>query len=97
MTKRLNKDLKKKILKSIIWSTALYGCETWTLKKMEIKRLKALETWLWRRLEKISYNERITNEQVLERIGETRLMIEVIMTRTKKYIGHNMHWKYIRM
>ena len=95
MTKRLNKDLKKRILKSIIWSTALYGCETWTLKKME--RLKALEMWLWRRLEKISYNERITNEQVLKRIGETRLMIEVIMTRTKKYIGHNMHWKYIRM
>jgi hypothetical protein len=48
-----------------VWTTFLYGSETWTLKKEDIRKLEALEMWLWRRMEKISWNDTITNEEVL--------------------------------
>src|ERR1044072_3570837 len=50
LTKRMSKALKKKIVKTIVWPVALYGCETWTLRKEEIDRLNALEMWKWRRM-----------------------------------------------
>ena len=52
---------------------ALYGCETWTLRKMEIDRLKAFEMWIWRRMEKISWEDKKKNEEVLDAIGEERV------------------------
>lgn len=44
--------------------------------------------WLYGRMEKISYSERITNYEISTNIGETRSIFEVIMTRKKKWIGH---------
>ena len=54
LSKNLNKDIKKRIIKAIIWSVALYAAETWTFKKEDIRRLEAIEMWVWRRMEKIS-------------------------------------------
>jgi len=42
---KLNKNLKKRIIKSMIWSVVLYGLETWTMRKEDIKRLEAFEIW----------------------------------------------------
>ena len=53
LTKRMSRSLKKKMIKTLIWPVALYGCETWTLRKEETLRLNAFEMWLWRRMEKI--------------------------------------------
>ena len=64
------------------------GCETWTLRKDEIRRLEAMEMWLWRRMEKISYTERVTNEEVLRRVGEERQLLNLIRNRKKNRIGH---------
>ena len=66
MSKNFNKDLKKKIIKTIVWSTMLYSGETWTLTKDAMRRIEAFEMWVWRRLEKISYVERKTNTEVLQ-------------------------------
>lgn len=49
------------------WSLLLYGAETWTLKQEDIIRLEACEMWFWRRMMKISWIERITNEEVPRR------------------------------
>ena len=49
---------------------AVYGSETWTMRKGDIKRLEAFEMWIWRRMEKISWAEHITNEKVLAGIGD---------------------------
>ena len=43
----------------------LYGCETWTLRKEEISRLEALEMWLWKKLEKIKWEDKISNNEML--------------------------------
>ena len=54
LTKGLSRETKKKMIKALVWSVALYGCETWTLKLEERRRIEALEMWLWRRMERIS-------------------------------------------
>ena len=50
----MSKDLKKKTLKTIVWSVALYGSETWTLRKLERDRVEAFEMWAWRSILDIS-------------------------------------------
>jgi len=45
-TRNVKKGIKKKLVKTLVWTTLLYGSETWTLKKEEIKRLKAAEMWI---------------------------------------------------
>lgn len=50
---RLNTNLKKKMVKTTIWSMVLYDCETWTTRKASIRRLEAFERWVWRRMAKV--------------------------------------------
>jgi len=88
LTQKMSKAVRKKIVKTVVWSVALYGAETWTLRKEEMRRLNALEMWLWRRMEKISWTDKKTNEFVLEQVGETRKLVNVVMERKKKWIGH---------
>ena len=88
LTKSLKTATKIKIIKTLVWTTLLYGSETWTLKKEDIRKLEALEMWLWRRMEKIRWTDRITNEEVLNRVGVGRSLIEVLRNRKKKWIGH---------
>jgi hypothetical protein len=47
-------NLRKKLVKCHIWSVALYGAETWTLRAVDQKHLESFELWCWRRIEKIS-------------------------------------------
>ena len=88
LTQRMDRKLKKKIIKAVVWSGALYGLETWTMRKDEIDKLQAFEMWIWRRMEKINWRDKITNEQVLEIVKEKRTLIDVIRSRKKKWIGH---------
>ena len=66
----------------------MYGSETWSLKKADTRRLEAIEMWVWRRIENIKWTERITNETVLQRVGEKRELITTIIKRKKNWIGH---------
>lgn len=65
MTSKLSLALRKKIIKTVIWPVLLHGCETWTMKKEEIRRIEACEMWLWRRIGKVKWSDRKTNEEVL--------------------------------
>ena len=53
LTSKLNIDIRKKLVRCYVWSIAIYGSETWVLRKFERKYLENLEMWCWRRLEKI--------------------------------------------
>ena len=66
----------------------MYGAETWILRQEDRRRLDALEMWLWRRMEKISWTEKITNEAVLKMVGEKQEMVDVIIQRKNNWIGH---------
>src|SRR6266853_6764080 len=78
----------KRIVKATIWPVALYASETWTLRKEEIRRLEAFEMWVWRKMEDIRWTERISNEKVLQAVEEERQLVEAIVERKKKWIGH---------
>ena len=67
---------------------ALYGCETWTLRLQDRKKLEAFEMWLWRRMERISYTAHTSNVEVLERVGEERKLLTTVWKRKKNWIGH---------
>ncbi|KAJ4435001.1 hypothetical protein ANN_23573 [Periplaneta americana] len=64
----LEKEVRKVLVKCFVWSVALYGAETWTLRRSEEKRLEAFEMWIWRRMEHVKWTDRIRNEAVLERV-----------------------------
>jgi len=58
--------LKKRMVKTLIWSVTLYCAEIGTLREENITRLKAFEMWIWHRMKKISWTEHISNEEVLK-------------------------------
>ena len=88
LSRKMSKTVKKKIIKTVVWSVALYASETWTLRKEEVSHIDVLEMWLWRRMERISWTEKKTNEDVLRLVGEERTMVETIIRRKKNWIGH---------
>jgi len=63
-------ELRKKLVKCYVWSIALYGAETWTLRAVDQKHLESFEMWCWRRMEKISWTDHVRNEEVLLRSRE---------------------------
>jgi len=65
LLKRFSKSVKTRIVKTLIRSAAMFACETWTLRKEEADRLNVLEMWIWRKMKRISWSEKKTNEQVL--------------------------------
>jgi hypothetical protein len=56
-------NLRNKLVKCYIWSMALYGAETWTLRAGDQKHLESFEMWCWRRMEKISWTDHVRNEE----------------------------------
>jgi hypothetical protein len=69
---------RKKLFKCYIWSIALNGAETWTLRAVDQKQLESFETWCWRRMEKISWTDHVRNEEVLLRVKEQRNILHEI-------------------
>ena len=63
---RLNRDIK--MVKALIWSLTLYGAETWTMRKENVKWIEAFKMWIWRRMERISWTEHRTNEEVMKKV-----------------------------
>jgi len=59
-----------------MWNVALYGSETWTLGKNEERIVNAFETRCWRRMLKIKFTDRLTNDEVFQRAKEERLLLK---------------------
>jgi hypothetical protein len=79
--RRLDLNLRNKLLKCYIWSIALYGAERWTLRKVYRKNMVSFEIWCWRRLEKISWTDRVRTEEVLHRVKEERNILHTVKRR----------------
>jgi len=76
------------MVKALVWSVALYGSETWTLRKEDIKHIQAFEMWISRKMEKISWTAHVSNEEVLCLVQEQRSLLQVIKQRQANWIGH---------
>jgi len=87
-TSTFDLELRKKLVKFYIWSIALYGAETWTLRAVDQKHRESFEMWCWRRMEKISWTDYVRNEEVLLRVKEQRNILHEISKRKSNWIGH---------
>jgi len=87
-TSTLDLELRKKLVKCYVWSIALYGAETWTLRAVDHRHLESFEMWCWRRMEKISWTVHVRNEEVLLRVNEQRNILHEIRKRKANWIGH---------
>jgi len=87
-TSKLDLNLRKKLVKCYIWSVALYGALTWTLRAADHKYLESFEMWWWRSMGKISWTDRVRNEEVLLRVKEQRNILHEIRKRKSNWIGH---------
>jgi hypothetical protein len=84
----MSEELRKRLIKVYVWSTALYGCEAWTIGERDKKKIEAFEMWCWRRMYKVKWVERKTNVEVLRRAREERCIIQNIQERRRRMMGH---------
>ena len=70
-----------------MWNIALYGNETWTLQKSDIKRIEAFDMWIWRRMLKVSWTEH-KNDEVLITVETRSELMDTLKTRQKSWLGH---------
>ena len=66
----------------------MYGAEAWTLRRSEQKQLEAFEMWIWRRMERVKWTDKIKSAVVLECVGIGKIMLKIIKKRKRNLLGH---------
>ena len=89
-----NRDItlptKVHIVKAMVFLVVVYGCENWTIKKAEHRRIDAFELWCWRRLLRVPWTVRRSNQSILKEISP-EYSLEGLMLKLKlQYFGHLM-------
>ena len=79
------------LIKAMVFPLVIYGCESWVVKKAESQRIDALELWCWRRLLRVPWTARRSNQSILKEISP-RCSLEGLMLKLMKlqYFGHLM-------
>ena len=78
------------LVKALVFPVVMYGCESWTVKKAECQRIDAFELWHWRRLLRVPWTARRSNQSILKEINPG-ISLEGMMLRLKlQYFGHIM-------
>ena len=81
---------KVHLVKPMVFPVVMYGCESWTVKKVECQRIDAFELWCWRRLLRVPWTARRSNQSILKDISPG-CSLERLMLRLKlQYFGHVM-------
>ena len=78
------------LVKALVFPVVMYGCEIWTIKKAEPRRIDAFELWCWRRRLRVPWTARTSNQSILKEISP-KYSLEVLMLKLKlQYFGHQM-------
>ena len=81
---------KVRQVKAMVFPVVMYGCESWTVKKAERRKIDAFELWCWRRLLRVPWTERRSNQSILKEISPG-CSLEGLMLKLKlQYFGHLM-------
>ena len=81
---------KVRLVKAMVFPVVMYGCESWTVKKAERQRIDAFELWCWRRLLRVPWTARRSNQSILKEISPG-VSLEGMMLKMKlQYFGHLM-------
>ena len=74
----------------MVFPVVMYRCESWTIKKAECRRIDAFELWCWRRLLRVPYTARRSNQSILKEINHEYSLEELMLKLKLKYFGHLM-------
>ena len=81
---------KVRLVKAMVFPVVMYGCESWTVRKAERRRIDAFELWCWRRLWRVPWTKRRSNQSILKEISP-EISLEGMMLKLKlQYFGHLM-------
>ena len=81
---------KVHLVKAMVFQVVMYGCESWTIKKAECRRIDAFEPWCWRRLLRVPWTARRSKQSILKEISP-EYSLEGLMLKLKlQYFGHLM-------
>ena len=78
------------LVKAMVFSVVMYGCESWTIKKAERQRIDAFELWCWRRLLRVPWTARRSNQSILKEISSKYSLEELMLKLKLQYCGHLM-------
>ena len=81
---------KVHLVKATVFSVVMYGCESWTIKKAEHRRIDAFELWCWRRLLRIPWTTKRSNQSILKEISPEYLLEGLMLKLKLQYFGHLM-------
>ena len=79
---------KVPLVKAMVFSVVMYGCESWTIKKAEHRRIDAFELWCWRRLLRVPWTARRSNQSILSEISPGCLLEGLLLKLKPQYFGH---------
>ena len=81
---------KVRLVKAMVFPVVMYGCESWIVKKAECRRIDAFELWCWRRLLRVPWTARRSNQSILKKIS-SGISLEGLMLKLKlQYFGYLM-------
>ena len=87
-SREITLSTKVHLVKAMIFPVVMYGCESWTIKKAERRRIDAFELWCWRRLLRVPWTARRSNQSILKEISPG-CSLEGLMLKLKlQYVGH---------
>ena len=81
---------KVHLVKTMVFPVIMYGCENWTIKKAECQRIDAFELWCWRRLLRVPWTAKESNESILKAISPEYSLEGLILKLKLQYFGHLM-------
>ena len=79
---------KVHLVKAMVFPVVMYGCESWTIKKAEHRRIDAFELWCWRRLSRVPWTTRRSNQSILKEINSEYSLEGLILKLKLPYFGH---------
>ena len=86
----ISSPTKVHLVKAIVFPVVMYGCENWTVKKAERRRIDAFELWCWRRLLRVPWTVRRSNQSILKEISPGCSLEELMLKLKLQYFGHLM-------
>ena len=91
-SRNITLSTKVHLVKAMVLPVVMYGCETWTIKKAECRRIDAFELWCWRRLLRVPWTARTSNQSILKEISPGCTLEELTLKLKLQYFGH-LTWR----
>jgi len=82
--------IKVHLINAMVFPVIMYGCESWTIKKVEHRRIDAFELWCWRRLLRVPWTARRSNQLILKEISPECSLERLMLKLKLQYFGHLM-------